>query len=298
MSVTISESARPTLQDYLQLTRLNKPIGILLLLWPTWWALLLAAQGLPEVKIVIIFTLGVVLMRSAGCAINDYFDRNIDGAVKRTVNRPLAQGRMPPHHALLVAAGLALVSLLMVLQLNRLTLQLAVVAAALAASYPLFKRFTYLPQACLGVAFGWSVPMAFAAVQGSIPGIAWLLFLANIFWTVAYDTMYAMVDRDDDLTIGVRSAAILFGEADCRAVALLQTSALVTLLLVGLHADSGVDGIFFITLIGAAGLSVYFQQLIKSRDRQSCFQAFLRNNWWGALVFAGLLLDLLGGSQS
>lgn len=288
---------QPTWQDYLQLTRLNRPIGLLLLLWPTWWALLLAAQGLPEFKIAIIFTAGVVLMRSAGCAINDYFDRNIDRAVQRTVKRPLADGRMPPVHALWVAAGLSLASLLLVIQLNWLTIQLALIAAVLAATYPLFKRFTYLPQAYLGLAFGWGIPMAFAAVQGQIPTLAWLLMLANIFWTVAYDTQYAMVDRVDDLAIGVRSTAILFGRDDCRAVALLQVSALATLFLVGLHPDSGLDGLYYLFLAGAAGLSIYFQQLIKTRDRQRCFQSFLRNNWWGAMIFAGIFLDLLSSSQ-
>ncbi|RLA10148.1 MAG: 4-hydroxybenzoate octaprenyltransferase [Gammaproteobacteria bacterium] len=297
MSVSTSQPVRATFRDYLQLTRLNKPIGLLLLLWPTWWALLLAAQGLPQPKIALIFTAGVVLMRSAGCAINDYFDRDIDGAVERTANRPIAQGRIPPSHALWVAAVLSLISLLLVLQLNRLTIQLAIIAAALAATYPLFKRFTYLPQAYLGVAFGWGIPMAFAAVQGTVPAIAWLLLLANIFWTVAYDTQYAMVDRADDLTIGVRSTAILFGQDDCRAVAILQVSALVTLLLVGLHPDSGLNGLFYLFLTGAAGLSIYFQRLIKDRDRQRCLQAFLRNNWWGALIFAGIFLDLLGGPQ-
>ena len=236
-------------------------------------------------------------MRSAGCAINDFIDRNFDSAVERTNSRPLADGRIPPSHALWVAAGLSLISLLLVLQLNRLTIQLAIAAAAIAATYPLFKRFTYLPQAYLGIAFGWGIPMAFAAVQGEVPAIAWLLLLANIFWTVAYDTLYAMVDRDDDLNIGLRSTAILFGRDDLRAVALLQISALVTLLLVGLHPDSGLDGFFYLFLAGAAGLSVYFQQLIKERDRQRCFQAFLRNNWWGALIFAGIFLDLLGGQQ-
>ncbi|MBL4621817.1 MAG: 4-hydroxybenzoate octaprenyltransferase [Immundisolibacteraceae bacterium] len=292
---TIS-TARPTLQDYLQLTRLNRPIGILLLLWPTWWALWLAAGGLPDLKIATIFTVGVVLMRSAGCAINDYFDRDFDGAVERTQRRPLAAGRIPPRHALVLAAALALISLLMVMQLNRLTVQLAIVAAGLAISYPLFKRFTYLPQAYLGIAFGWGIPMAFAAIQGEVPELAWLLLIANIFWTVAYDTQYAMVDRVDDLQIGLRSTAILFGREDCRAVAILQTSALFTLLLVGLHKDSDLNGIYYLALIGAAGLSIHFQMLIRQRDRQRCFKAFLRNNWWGALIFVGIFLDLLGGT--
>ena len=291
-----TSTAPPTLQDYLQLTRLNRPIGILLLLWPTWWALWLAAGGLPDFKITLIFTLGVVLMRSAGCAINDYFDRDFDGAVERTQQRPLAAGRIPPRHALLLAAGLALISLLMVMQLNQLTVQLAIVAAGLAITYPLFKRFTYLPQAYLGVAFGWGIPMAFAAIQGEVPELAWLLLLANIFWTVAYDTQYAMVDRVDDLQIGLRSTAILFGREDCRAVAILQASALLTLLLVGLHKESALNGIYYLALIGAAGLSIHFQVLIRQRDRQRCFQAFLRNNWWGALIFVGIFLDLLSGT--
>ena len=296
MSVSVSQSTRPELRDYLQLTRLHKPIGILLLLCPTWWALWLAAQGVPDLKILAIFTAGVVLMRSAGCAINDYFDRDIDGDVKRTTGRPLVQGRIPADHAIWVAALLSLISLLLVLQLNRLTIQLALVAALLAATYPLFKRFTYLPQAYLGLSFGWGIPMAFAAIQGAIPPIAWLLLLANIFWTIAYDTEYAMVDRDDDRILGLRSTAILFGEDDCRAVALLQISALTTLLLVGLHPDSGLDGLFYLFLAAAAGLSIYFQILIRNRDRQRCFKAFLRNSWWGATIFAGIALDLLSRS--
>ena len=291
-----SSNARPTLQDYLQLTRLNRPIGILLLLWPTWWALWLAAGGLPDLKIATIFTLGVVLMRSAGCAINDYFDRDFDGSVERTQQRPLAAGRIPPSHALVVAAVLALISLLMVMQLNSLTVELAVVAAGLAISYPLFKRFTYLPQAYLGIAFGWGIPMAFAAIQGQVPTLAWLLLIANIFWTVAYDTQYAMVDREDDLQIGLRSTAILFGREDLRAVAVLQASALFTLLLVGLHKESGLNGFYYLALIGAAALSMHFQWLIRHRDRQRCFQAFLSNNWWGAMIFIGIFVDLLSGA--
>ena len=282
MSVSVSQSTRPELRDYLQLTRLHKPIGILLLLCPTWWALWLAAQGVPDLKILAIFTAGVVLMRSAGCAINDYFDRDIDGDVKRTTGRPLVQGRIPADHAIWVAALLSLISLLLVLQLNRLTIQLALVAALLAATYPLFKRFTYLPQAYLGLSFGWGIPMAFAAIQGAIPPIAWLLLLANIFWTIAYDTEYAMVDRDDDRILGLRSTAILFGEDDCRAVALLQISALTTLLLVGLHPDSGLDGLFYLFLAAAAGLSIYFQILIRNRDRQRYTGIDYSQSYWRA----------------
>ncbi len=183
------------------------------------------------------------------------------------------------------------------LQLNWLTVQLAMVALVLAITYPLFKRFTYLPQAYLGIAFGWGIPMAFAAIQGQVPTIAWLLLLANIFWAVAYDTQYAMVDRADDLTLGLRSTAILFGEDDRRAVALLQASALVTLLLVGLQPGSGLNGLYYLFLGAAGGLSIYFQQLIKTRDRDRCFQAFMSNNWWGVLIFIGIFLDLLGSAS-
>ena len=296
MAAIVPETKRINLNTYLQLLRLNRPIGILLLLWPTWWALWLAAGGIPESKILLIFTLGVILMRSAGCAINDYFDRAVDGEVKRTENRPLARGRIPSTHALWLAALLSLISFLLVLQLNRLTIILSIVAALLAGTYPLFKRFTYLPQAYLGVAFGWGIPMAFAAIQGTVPTLAWLLVIANIFWTIAYDTQYAMVDRDDDLRIGLRSTAILFGRNDLHAVALLQLSALTTLLLVGLHEQSGLDGAFFL-LLGCAGLlSIHLQLLIRKRERQACFSAFLRNNWWGGIVFAGIALDLLSRS--
>lgn len=284
------------LRCYVELTRLDRPIGALLLLWPTWWALWIAAAGIPDLKLFAIFSAGVLLMRSAGCAINDYWDRQYDPRVARTAFRPLARNAIEPAEALWVGVSLATVSFILVLFTNRLTIALAGVGALLAVTYPLFKRFTYLPQVCLGVAFGWGIPMAFAAQLGSIPRVAWVLFIANMFWIVAYDTLYAMADREDDLRIGVKSSAILFGSMDRAIVGVLQISALSTLALVGDLAELGDR--FDLGLAAAAAIALYHQWLIRERDPQACFRAFLHNNWLGAAVFAGLALDFaLGASR-
>jgi 4-hydroxybenzoate polyprenyltransferase len=271
---------------YLQLMRIDRPIGSLLLLWPTWWALWLAAGGMPPLHLLLIFTAGVFLMRSAGCVINDYADRHVDGHVRRTAQRPLARGAVSSGEALRLFVLLCAVSFVLVLFTNRLTILLAFAALALAALYPFAKRYTHLPQVVLGAAFGWSVPMAFAAVTGAVPAGAWLLFIANLLWTVAYDTFYAMVDREDDLRIGVRSTAILFGDDDRTITALLQASALAALVLVGNRFELGYW--YFVGLLAAAALCVWQQYLIRHRDRDACFQAFLNNNWVGAAVFAGI----------
>jgi len=270
---------------------LHKPIGILLLLWPTLWALWIAAAGVPDLHILIVFILGVVLMRSAGCVINDYADRNFDPHVARTRQRPIAAGRVSPREALILFAGLCLLAFALVLTLNRQTLYLSFGALLLAAAYPFTKRYTQLPQVVLGAAFGWAIPMAFAAVQGEVPRIGWLLFTVNVLWSTAYDTFYAMVDRDDDVKIGVKSTAILFGESDRLIVGVLQLLVLGGLLLVGQMAGLGLY--FYLGLLVAAGLALYQQYLARGRDRDGCFRAFLNNNGFGAAVFAGILLHYL-----
>ncbi|WP_025917472.1 4-hydroxybenzoate octaprenyltransferase [Herminiimonas sp. CN] len=274
---------------YFRLVRLDKPIGILLLLWPTLIALWLASDGHPDWKLLLIFTLGTALMRSAGCAINDYADRDFDRHVKRTVERPLTAGKIKAWEALLVAAALALVSFALILPLNPLTKQLSVAALLIAASYPYFKRFFAIPQAYLGIAFGFGIPMGFAAVQATVPAAAWWLLLANVFWAVAYDTEYAMVDRDDDLKIGIRTSAITFGRFDVAAVMLCYAATLLIFLAVGWQA--GLRGWFIAGLLGAAGCAAYHYTLIRERDRMRCFAAFRHNNWMGALMFAGVALD-------
>ena len=272
---------------YIQLTRLNRPIGILLLLWPTLWAVWIAGNGHPAWHIVFIFVLGTVLMRSAGCAINDYADRDFDKHVKRTQQRPITSGRLPPREALYVAAALALISLLLILPLNTLTLLLSVPAVILAASYPYTKRFLAIPQAYLGIAFGFGIPMAFAAIQGSVPMIAWLLLAANIFWCIAYDTEYAMVDRDDDIKIGIHSSALFFGKHDVLAVMMCYAVTLVLLIAAGWLSKMG--PVYFIGLIAAQGIAMYHFTLIKDRNRERCFKAFLHNNWFGAVIFFGIV---------
>jgi len=279
------------LSPYLQLMRLHRPIGTLLLLWPTWWALWLAAEGWPGWHLFTVFTLGVVLMRSAGCAINDYLDRDFDSKVVRTRDRPLAAGELPPKHALWLFTALALVSFALVLTLNPLTIGLSVIAALLAASYPLLKRYTYLPQIYLGIAFGWGIPMAFAATTGTLPALCWLLFIANLLWTTAYDTFYAMVDRDDDLKIGIRSTAILFGSEDRLIIGILQAASTAALLLVG--SKIGLSGWYFAGVAVAVALFGWQQWLSRARTREAYFQAFVNNNWVGAAVFCGLLLHYL-----
>jgi 4-hydroxybenzoate polyprenyltransferase len=273
---------------YLKLMRVDRPIGILLLLWPTLWALWLAAEGLPRWHLLLIFALGVFLMRSAGCVINDYADRDIDGKVARTAMRPLATGAVSKREALLLFASLCAIAFMLVLFTNRTTILLSLVAVALAGIYPFMKRYTHLPQVVLGAAFGWSIPMAFAAQTGSIPHGAWLLFIANLLWTVVYDTFYAMVDRDDDIKIGVKSTAILFGDDDKLIIGSLQACVLFTLILAGTQFHLGYW--YYVSLIGVAGLFLYQQYLIRHRQRDACFRAFLHNNWVGMTIFGGIAL--------
>ncbi|TLS66326.1 4-hydroxybenzoate octaprenyltransferase [Mariprofundus erugo] len=269
--------------------RLDRPIGTLLLLWPTLWALWLAGDGHPDGQLVLVFMLGVFLMRSAGCVINDYADRNIDGFVERTRSRPLAAGEVRPIEALLLFAFLSFVSFLLVLMTNQLTVELACVAVALAALYPFMKRYTYWPQVFLGAAFGWAIPMAFAAQTGHVPAASWLLFLANICWVVVYDTMYAMVDRDDDLKIGVKSTAVLFGALDRHMIGLFQLFFVLLMAAVGVSFSAGL--FFYAALLLAALLSLYHQSLIFGRERDHCFKAFLHNNYLGAVIFGGIVID-------
>ena len=278
---------------YLQLARIDKPIGTLLLLWPTLWALWLAAGGLPNLWVLTVFVVGVFLMRSAGCVINDYADRNFDGHVKRTSGRPLPTGKVDPREALALFFVLSLISFGLVLTLNPLTIAMSFVGLLLAVGYPFMKRFIPIPQLVLGMAFSWSIPMAYAAQANALPAVAWLVFVANLLWTVAYDTQYAMVDRDDDLKLGLKSSAILFGRHDKRIIGVLQLATLLILLLVGQLMALGSS--YYWGLLGAAVLFVYQQRLIRERQREACFQAFLNNNYVGALVFAGLVLDYLLG---
>jgi 4-hydroxybenzoate polyprenyltransferase len=276
---------------YLQLTRLHRPIGILLLLWPTLWAVWIAGDGHPAWLIVFIFTLGTVLMRSAGCAINDYADRHIDLHVERTKDRPLTSGKVSERETVWLAVILALLAFALILPLNPLTWLLAFPAVFLAGSYPFTKRFFAIPQAYLGIAFGFGIPMAFAAQLGHVPPAAWVLLLANVFWSVAYDTEYAMVDRDDDIHLGIHSSALLFGSFDVAAVMSCYAITLLLLALAGVMTGSG--GMFFIGLLAAAGIALHHYRLIRERKREDCFKAFLHNNWFGAAVFAGLVADYL-----
>lgn len=282
---------RARLRDYVELMRLHRPIGTLLLLWPVLWALWIASAGRPSLQVFTVFVLGTVLMRSAGCVINDIADRHIDPHVARTRERPLAAGRVTVRAALVLFVVLALTAFALVLTLNRLTILLSFVGVALAASYPFFKRVTHLPQFYLGLAFGWGIPMAFAAETQAIPVTAWILLAANIFWAVAYDTAYAMVDRDDDLRIGVKSTAILFGRADRALIALFHALAVGLLAWVGVRVGLGIP--YYAGLAVAAGFAGYQQWLIRDRSRDGCFRAFLDNNRFGASIFAGLALDYL-----
>ena len=276
---------------YEKLMRLDKPIGILLLLWPTLWGLWLSSTGHPNWMIVWIFVLGTVLMRSAGCAINDYADRDIDPLVARTKDRPLAAGLVTQKEALLLAGALSLIAFALILRLNSLTLKLSVIALLLAASYPYTKRFFALPQAYLGIAFGFGIPMAYAAQTAQVPSIAWVLLAANVLWAIAYDTEYAMVDREDDRKIGIKTSALTFGRFDVVAVMACYGLFLMTLIWVGrsLHLHWP----FYLGLAVAAGLMGYHYQLIKNRDRAQCFKAFLHNNWVGAAIFGGITLNFL-----
>ncbi|MGB1950829.1 MAG: 4-hydroxybenzoate octaprenyltransferase [Marinobacter sp.] len=286
------EHLRSRLADYAKLLRLDRPIGSLLLLWPTYWALWLASDGFPGIGNLIIFTLGVFLMRAAGCAINDFADRDVDRHVKRTKDRPLTSGRIAAWEAVALFLGIALVAFLMVvLFTNPLTLYLSVGGVVLAFIYPFMKRYTHLPQLFLGAAFSWAIPMAWAAEANELTQLTWLLFTANVLWTVAYDTFYAMVDRDDDLRIGVKSTAILFGDADLAIIGFLQGLVVVILIMVGNQADLGI--IYYLGILAMAGLFIYQQYLARLRERAGCFRAFLNNNWAGFAVFAGLVVDRL-----
>jgi 4-hydroxybenzoate polyprenyltransferase len=278
-----------TIHDYIQLTRLDRPIGIWLLMWPTLWALWIASHGRPDAKLFVIFVLGTVLMRSAGCAINDYADRSFDPQVERTKDRPVAAGRISTIEALLLFAGLSLTALTLVLQLNRSTLLLAVFGAALAVSYPFIKRFLSVPQLYLGLSFGWGIPMAFEAQLERIPRVAWLLFLANLLWVTVYDTIYAMVDRNDDLKIGVRSTAILFGDSDRHIIATLQVLTVLSLYLVG--GMMRMSPWYYGGLAAGSLFFIYELWLIRGRDRDACFRAFLNNHYFGLCVFLGIALN-------
>jgi 4-hydroxybenzoate polyprenyltransferase len=277
--------------QYSHLMRLNRPVGIYLLLWPTLWALWIAGEGHPDLLVVFVFVSGVVLMRSAGCVINDYADREFDPHVERSRDRPIAAGRVKPEEALALFAVLCLGAFGLVLLMNELTIWLSLAGVILAASYPFMKRYTHLPQVYLGAAFGWAVPMAFAAQTGSVPKLAWLLFVATVLWATVYDTMYGMVDREDDIKIGVKSTAVLFGEADRAIIAIIQLLFLGALLLIGQAAD--LRGYYYFGVLLAAALSIYQQYLIRNREPEYCFQAFLNNNWLGAAVFSGLVLHYL-----
>ena len=284
---------RTRLGDYWRLVRADRPIGIYLLLWPALWALWIAAAGFPPWWVLLVFILGTALMRSAGCAINDFADRHFDGQVERTAGRPLATGRVAPREAVGVFVVLSLLAFALVLTLNRMTIAHSFVAVALAAAYPFTKRYTHFPQVVLGAAFGWAVPMAFTALQEQIPAVAWVLFTATVIWALIYDTIYAMVDRDDDLRVGIKSTAILFGRFDRLLIGMLQVVMLVLLWQVGQMAGRGV--FFVLGLAGASVLFVFQQWLIRGRDRAACFRAFLNNHYVGMTVFIGLFADYLAG---
>tara|TARA_R110002012_G_scaffold9051_2_gene41573 strand:+ start:671 stop:1561 length:891 start_codon:yes stop_codon:yes gene_type:complete len=275
--------------DFIQLMRLNRPIGTWLLMWPTLWALWVAADGVPGRTTLLIFIAGVYVMRAAGCVVNDYADRHVDGYVKRTKHRPLATGRISETEAQLLFVGLVAIAFILVLLTNWFTVLLSLGGVILAIAYPFMKRYTHFPQVVLGAAFSWAIPMAFGAVLGHVPLEAWLLFGANVLWTVAYDTQYAMVDRDDDVKIGIKSTAVLFGKADRAIIGLLQLATLGLLTWVGWQV--GLGGFFWLGLIAMAATFIHQQRLIRHRERDACFQAFLNNHWSGLLVFAGIALS-------
>lgn len=289
MSTSIPQSAASSskLSSLLQLIRWNRPIGSLLLLWPTLWALWIAAEGVPDLDLLVIFVVGTVLMRSAGCIINDLADRNLDGAVTRTRGRPLVTGEVSISEALGFFFVLCLLAFGLVLMTNMLTIALSVPALLLAACYPLMKRYTHLPQVVLGLAFSWSIPMAFAAQRGELPSGLWLLFTGNLLWTVVYDTKYAMVDRHDDLEIGIKSTAILFGESDRMVIGVLQVLCIAALALAGREFSLGTP--YYLSLVAAAGLFIYHLYLIRDRDEAACFRAFKHNSWVGLTIFAGIV---------
>ncbi|MEX1032878.1 MAG: 4-hydroxybenzoate octaprenyltransferase [Cellvibrionaceae bacterium] len=274
---------------YWQLMRFNRPIGTLLLLWPTLWTLWIAGAGRPGLDVVAIFVLGTIVMRAAGCVINDYADRNFDGHVERTRNRPLAIGLIAPWEAIVLFVVLCLIAFGLVLLTNPLTIKLSVAGVALAFCYPFMKRYTHLPQIVLGAAFSWAIPMAYAAETGELPSEVWLIYIANLLWTVVYDTFYAMVDRPDDLKIGIKSTAILFGRNDRLITATLQAMTLLALVLVGLRFELGLY--YTGSLVAAGGLFAYQQYLIAYRHRKDCFRAFLNNNWVGMVIFVGIVVE-------
>ena len=282
-------SVASRLDAYYRLVRLDKPIGILLLLWPTLTALWIASDGRPPISLVLVFVLGTILMRSAGCAVNDWADRRFDAHVKRTADRPLARGEITPDEALLVSATLALAAFLLILPINPLTILMSWPAAAIAAVYPFFKRFFALPQAFLGIAFSFGMPMAFAAAQEAVPPLAWTLLLLNLFWVIAYDTEYAMVDRDDDLRLGLRTSAITFGRHDIAAILTCYAIYIGGMAGVGISLRFGPS--YFLGLLAALGCALYHRKLISSRSREGCFKAFLHNHWLGLAVFAGVAVD-------
>jgi 4-hydroxybenzoate polyprenyltransferase len=286
----LPDRIRQKAHDILVLTRMDRPIGALLLLWPTWWALWLAAGDFPPWKLLVVFTLGVFAMRAAGCAINDFADRKLDPQVARTAGRPIAAGRITPREALVVFAALLVFAFGLVLLTNPLTIKLSFIGAGLAALYPFTKRYTDLPQVVLGAAFGWSIPMAFAAVGNHVPPLGWLLFIANILWSVIYDTEYAMVDREDDLKAGARSTAILFGDADLLIIGVLMGTFMVALAMIGTRAHLGWP--YWLAVAGCAGLFGWQQWLIRNRERDACLTAFRHNNWLGLTLWIGIALAL------
>ncbi|NOH64973.1 4-hydroxybenzoate octaprenyltransferase [Vibrio sp. RE88] len=275
-------------QAYWQLMRMDKPIGTLLLLWPTLWALIIAAQGVPDPTVLVVFILGVVFMRSAGCVINDFADRKVDGHVKRTSQRPLPSGRVTSKEAIGLFIVLSVASFLLVLTMNPLTIKLSFAGLFLAFIYPFMKRYTHLPQLFLGLAFSWSIPMAWAAQANELPAMVWFIFAINALWTIAYDTQYAMVDRDDDLKIGIKSTAILFGRFDKMIIGALQLVTIVMLIAVGHWYELGAS--YYWSLLIAGALFVFQHQLIRHRERDLCFRAFLNNNYVGMVIAAGFLI--------
>lgn len=283
--------SKQRLQQYYLLMRMNRPIGTWLLMWPALWALWIAAEGIPPLPLLLIFSLGVFVMRSAGCVINDFADRKIDRYVARTTNRPITSGKVSSREALGLFALLIGIAFTLVLFLNLYTILLSVAALLLASIYPFMKRYTHYPQVVLGMAFSWSIPMAFAAQLERVPLIAWVLYAVTILWIVAYDTMYAMVDREDDLKIGVKSTAIVFAQADRLIIALLQLVFLLGMLWIASYLDAGL--FFYLGLLTAAGFALYQQYLIRNREPSACLQAFLNNNWFGMLIFIGIFLDYL-----
>ena len=290
MAISLNkEQLKDRARQYWLLARFDRPIGTLILLWPALWALWVASAGKPDITVLIVICLGVVLMRAAGCVINDYADREFDPHVARTQQRPIAAGRVTPKEALIVFVLLCLAAFALVWLLNIYTVLLSFVAAFLAASYPFMKRYTQLPQAYLGIAFGWAVPMAFSAQLNSIPAVAWVMYLAVVLWALVYDTMYAMVDKEDDLKIGIKSTAILFGDYDRAIMAILQM--IILMLLVAVGQLQQLSWLYYSSVLIAAGFFAYQQRLIFHRDKEKCFKAFLNNNWFGLVIFVGLLLD-------